>query len=68
MALAEVQGLRRQGRWPEAQAVLKQARSRLDEAGSDDLRRRLVQADEDLRLAAALERIPADPGDREQPP
>ena len=55
--LAEVPGLRQQGRWPEAEAVLTQARSRLDEAGSDDLRRRLAQADEDLRLAAALERI-----------
>jgi tetratricopeptide (TPR) repeat protein len=56
-ALAEVPRLRQQGRWPEAQAVLTQARSRLDEAGSDDLRRRLVQADEHLRLAAELERI-----------
>src|SRR5262249_28091466 len=56
-ALAQVPGLRRQGRWPEAEAVLAQARSRLDEAGSNDLRRRLAQADEDLRLAAALERI-----------
>jgi tetratricopeptide (TPR) repeat protein len=66
-ALAEVPGLRQQGRWPEAQAVLTQARSRLDEAGSDDLRRRLVQADEGLRLAAALERIrltPAIEGNR----
>jgi tetratricopeptide (TPR) repeat protein len=56
-ALAQVPGLRRLGRWPEAQAVLAQGRSRLEEAGSDDLRRRLVQADEDLRLAAVLERI-----------
>ena len=66
-ALAEVPDLRQQGRWPEAQAVLTQARSRLDEAGSDDLRRRLAQADEDLRLAAALERIrltPAIEGNR----
>ncbi len=56
-ALDGVPDLRKQGRWPEAQAVLTQARSRLDEAGSDDLRRRLDQADGDLRLAAALERI-----------
>jgi eukaryotic-like serine/threonine-protein kinase len=56
-ALDQVPSLREQGRWPEAQAVLTQARSRLDEAGSNDLRRRLVQADEHLRLAAALERI-----------
>jgi serine/threonine-protein kinase len=56
-ALAQVPGLRQQGRWPEAQAVLQQARSRLDEAGSDDLQRRLARAEEDLRLAAALEQI-----------
>ncbi len=56
-ALAQIPGLRRQGRWPEAEAVLAQGRSRLDEAGSDDLRRRLARAGEDLRLAAALERI-----------
>ncbi|HKB41408.1 MAG TPA: tetratricopeptide repeat protein, partial [Gemmataceae bacterium] len=56
-ALAQLPGLRRQGRWPEAEAVLAQGRSRLDEAGSDDLRRRLARAGEDLRLAAALERI-----------
>jgi len=56
-ALAMLPGLRREGRWPEAEAVVAQGRSRLDEAGSDDLRRRLARADEDLRLAAALERI-----------
>jgi serine/threonine-protein kinase len=56
-ALEQVPSLRRQGRWTEAEAVLKQGRSRLDEAGSDDLGRRLAQAEEDLRLAAALERI-----------
>ena len=66
-ALDEVPGLRHQGRWLEAQAILKQARSRLDEAGSENLRRRLVRADEDLRLAAELERIrltPAIEGNR----
>jgi tetratricopeptide (TPR) repeat protein len=46
-----------QGRWPEAEAVLTQARSRLDEAASNGLRRRLAQAEADLKLAAALERI-----------
>jgi tetratricopeptide (TPR) repeat protein len=46
-----------QGRWPEAEAVLTQARSRLDEADADDLRRRLAQAGQDLQLAAALEQI-----------
>jgi tetratricopeptide (TPR) repeat protein len=56
-ALAQLPGLRQQSRWPEAQAVLTQARSRLDEAGSDDLRRRLAQADADLELATTLEQI-----------
>jgi serine/threonine-protein kinase len=56
-ALAQVPGLREQGRWPEAEAVLTQAGSRLDDANSDDLRRRLVQAGEHLQLAEALERI-----------
>jgi serine/threonine-protein kinase len=56
-ALGQFPGLREQGRWPEAQAVLTQAKSRLDDADSDDLRRRLTQAGEDLELAATLERI-----------
>jgi serine/threonine-protein kinase len=56
-ALAQVPDLRQQGRWPEAEAVLRQGRSRLDDAGSDDLRQRLAQAEEDLRLAATLEQI-----------
>jgi serine/threonine protein kinase/tetratricopeptide (TPR) repeat protein len=56
-ALAQVPGLRQQGRWPEAEAVLTQGRSRLDDAGSDDLRRRLARAEEDLRLATALEQV-----------
>jgi tetratricopeptide (TPR) repeat protein len=60
-ALAQLPGLRREGRWREAEAVLAQGRSRLDEAGSDDLRRRLAWADEDLKLAAALERIRVTP-------
>jgi tetratricopeptide (TPR) repeat protein len=66
-ALAQVPGLRQQGRWPEARAVLSQARSRVDEAGSDELRRRLAQAEVDLRLAAALETVrltPAIEGNR----
>jgi hypothetical protein len=50
-------GLWREGRWPQAEAVVAQGRSRLDETGSDGLRRRLARADEDLRLAAALDRI-----------
>ena len=66
-ALKQLPELRQQGRWPEAQAILTHASSRLDEAGSDDLWRRLVQADENLRLAAALEQIrltPAIEGNR----
>ncbi len=56
-ALAQVPPLRKQGHWPEAEAVLAQGRSRLDEAGSDDLRRQVARAGADLRLAAALEQI-----------
>jgi serine/threonine protein kinase/Tfp pilus assembly protein PilF len=56
-ALAQVPGLRRQGRWPEAQAVLAQAVSRLDDANSEALRRRLRQAEADVNLAAVLEQI-----------
>jgi serine/threonine-protein kinase len=62
-ALEQVPGLRQQGRWPEALAVLTQARSRLDDVGpagqtsSGLLRQRLEQAEEDVKLAAALEQI-----------
>ena len=56
-ALAQVGNLRREGHWLEADAVLTQARSRLHEAGSNDFRRRLTQAEADLDLAAGLERI-----------
>jgi serine/threonine-protein kinase len=56
-ALAQVPCLRQQSRWQEAEAVLTQARSRLDEAGSDDLRQRLAQAEAALQLAATLEQI-----------
>jgi tetratricopeptide (TPR) repeat protein len=56
-ALKQVPGLREQGRWTEAEAVLTQARSRLDDADSDNLGRQLDQAQVDLALAAALDRI-----------
>jgi eukaryotic-like serine/threonine-protein kinase len=56
-ALAQLPSLRRQGRWPEAEAILAQVGSRVDEAASDQLRRRLTRANAELRLAAALERI-----------
>jgi tetratricopeptide (TPR) repeat protein len=56
-ALAQLPSLRRQGRWAEAEAILAQVRSRVDEARSDRLRRHLARASEELRLAAELERI-----------
>jgi serine/threonine-protein kinase len=62
-ALGQVPGLRQQGRWPEALAVLTQARSRLDDVDSAGdkssglLRQRLEQAEEDVKLARALEQI-----------
>jgi serine/threonine protein kinase/tetratricopeptide (TPR) repeat protein len=56
-ALEQLPGLRRQGRWAEANAVLTQAASRLDDAGSDDLALRLRQAAEEVRMAAQLEEI-----------
>jgi tetratricopeptide (TPR) repeat protein len=48
------------GRWQEALTVLAQADNRLDEAGSDDLRRRVAQTRADLKLAARLEQIRLD--------
>ncbi len=56
-ALSQIPDLRRQSRWPEAQSVLAQARIRLDEASSNDLRWRLARAAGDLQLAATLERL-----------
>jgi serine/threonine protein kinase/Flp pilus assembly protein TadD len=56
-ALKEIPGLQRQGRWSEARAVLTQANSRRDDAGSDDLRRRLARVERDVTLAVELERI-----------
>jgi serine/threonine-protein kinase len=56
-ALGQLPDLRRQARWAEAEAVFTQARSRLDDARSDDLRLRLAQADEALQIAAELERL-----------
>jgi serine/threonine-protein kinase len=56
-ALGQLPNLRRQGRWSEAEAILAQAGSRLDEAGSGDLPQRISQAESDVRLATALEQI-----------
>jgi eukaryotic-like serine/threonine-protein kinase len=56
-ALDQAAALRRQGRWPEAEAVIVQAESRLDESGLDDLWPRLKQARVELALVARLENI-----------
>ena len=41
-----------QGRWPETEAILEQARSRLDDANSDELRHWAAQEQKDIQLAA----------------
>jgi serine/threonine-protein kinase len=56
-ALEQLPGLRRQGRWTEARAVLAQAKSRLGDAGAGELGRRLEQAEAEVELAAELVRI-----------
>jgi serine/threonine protein kinase len=56
-ALAQVPGLQKQARWSEAEAVLAQAASRLDDADSDSLRRQLDQARADRSLGKRLEDI-----------
>jgi tetratricopeptide (TPR) repeat protein/serine/threonine protein kinase len=56
-ALERLPGLRWQGRWTEADTVLTQAASRLDDADSDDLGRQLGQARTELALAKRLEDI-----------
>jgi serine/threonine-protein kinase len=54
-ALDKVAGLQQQARWGEAEAVLEQAQERLEDSGSDDLRRQLDRARADLRLVRRLE-------------
>jgi serine/threonine protein kinase/Flp pilus assembly protein TadD len=56
-ALEQADPRRARGRWRDVTAVLAQAESRLDEAGSEDLRQRLKQTRADLELAARLEDI-----------
>jgi Tfp pilus assembly protein PilF len=56
-ALAKAGDLGRQGRWPEARAVLEQTRDRLGDAGPQDLRRRVEQASADLALVDRLDAI-----------
>jgi superkiller protein 3 len=55
--LDKVVNLQQQGRWPEARAVLEQAREPVRAAGPADLRDRLAQAERDLALVARLEDI-----------
>jgi serine/threonine-protein kinase len=56
-ALVKAEGLRQQGRWGEAQAVLGEARRTLGGAGPDDLRRRLDGAEATLELVRRLDAI-----------
>jgi len=64
-ALGQLPGLRRQSRWHEALAVLKEARRSLSDAGSAELRRWAEQAEADVTLAATLEEIRLSPGTRD---
>ncbi len=56
-ALQKFAELEKQGRWPEAQAVLEGAPTMLDTSASADLRERLRQAHRDIETAAELEEI-----------
>ena len=53
--MGQAEGLRQQGLWSEARAVLAQAAGQLNDAGGDGLRGRLRQAEDDLELAPRLE-------------
>jgi tetratricopeptide (TPR) repeat protein/tRNA A-37 threonylcarbamoyl transferase component Bud32 len=59
-ALGRQDGLRQRGLWEDAKVELVRAESRLDDAGSDDLRRRLAAAQTDLDQEMKAES--ADPG------
>jgi serine/threonine-protein kinase len=56
-ALRQAAQFRQQARWADAKAVLKQAEDRLETDAPDELRAPLVQAREDLTLAAKLDGI-----------
>jgi len=56
-ALQKAADLEKQGRWPEARAVLEGARTLLDTSGPADLRERLRRAHADTETAAELEEI-----------
>jgi serine/threonine-protein kinase len=55
--LEQVNGLQRQARWAEAEAALVLALSRLGDEGAGDLRQRLEQAGDNLRLVKRLDGI-----------
>jgi serine/threonine-protein kinase len=59
-ALDRAEGSERRARWAEAKAALDLAAGRLGEAGPEDLRERVGQAQADLRLVARLDRIRLD--------
>jgi tetratricopeptide (TPR) repeat protein len=58
--LARQEDLRERGRWEDAKLELALAETRLDDAGSDELQRRLIRAHSDLDQAIRAEA--ADPG------
>jgi tetratricopeptide (TPR) repeat protein len=60
VALGRQEDLRRRGLWEDAKVVLARAETRLDDAGSDELRRRLARAQAELDQAMSAEA--EDPG------
>src|SRR5262245_30444494 len=56
-ALEQASALGRQGRWPDARAVLEGAASQLSSSAPANLRERLMQARSDANMAAKLEGI-----------
>jgi tetratricopeptide (TPR) repeat protein len=59
-ALGHQEDLRQRGLWEDAKVMLARAESRLDDAGSDELRRRLARAQAELDKAMSAEE--EDPG------
>jgi serine/threonine-protein kinase len=56
-AIAEACRLQEQARWPQARAVLAQARAQLGDAAAEDLRQPLARAQRDLELVVHLDDI-----------
>lgn len=56
--LEEAAGLRQQGHYPEARAVLKRVEARLAHGDFAEMKQQLAQADQDVDMAARLEEIP----------